>query len=163
MDMYKLQSRQVLALDRDEAWNFFSQPANLKIITPPWLAMTVRSDVPEKMYPGLIVIYTITPFPGVNMRWVTEITHVEEKVSFVDEQRFGPYQFWHHLHSFSPLDDGILMEDIVHFALPLGPLGRIVGDIDVAKRVKSIFDFRSSVLIDRYEGSKPAETKLRRV
>ena len=32
------------------------------------------------------------------MNWVTEITHVKDFEYFVDEQRFGPYKFWHHKH-----------------------------------------------------------------
>jgi ligand-binding SRPBCC domain-containing protein len=58
------------------------------------------------------------------MQWVTEITHVEERKFFIDEQRIGPYSFWHHQHLLEPLDNGILMTDIVSYQPPFGLLGR---------------------------------------
>ena len=42
--------------------------------------------------------------PLVWVRWVTEITVAEERRAFVDEQRSGPYRFWHHRHSFEEVD-----------------------------------------------------------
>ncbi len=39
---------------------------------------------------------------------------------FVDEQRRGPYALWHHEHHFTAEGQATLMEDIVHYELPLG-------------------------------------------
>ena len=54
------------------------------------------------------------------MRWVTEITHVQEPQYFADEQRFGPYALWHHKHHFKSVAGGIEMTDEVDYAIPLG-------------------------------------------
>ena len=42
--------------------------------------------------------------PLIPIKWVTEITHVVDKKYFVDEQRFGPYSFWHHKHFIKEID-----------------------------------------------------------
>jgi len=147
----------------ETAWQFFSDPANLATMTPPWLKFRFCSPLPERMFAGLIVEYRITLPPGPPMRWVTEITHVEPLESFVDEQRFGPYRFWHHLHRFTPVDGGILMEDVVHYQLPLAPLGDWLMGWWIKRRLESIFNFRYRFLQEKFSGeSSPGSTGKRR-
>ena len=38
------------------------------------------------------------------------------------------------------------IQDIVHYAMPLWPLGEMVHSISVGKKVEAIFDFRSKAL-----------------
>ena len=146
MRLHRLASKQFLPIPPEEAWKFFSDPANLARITPPWLNLTPTCEVPPEMHPGLIVTYAIGLFPRVRTTWVTEITHVVPGELFVDEQRAGPYRFWHHQHHFKGVAGGTEMRDIVHFALPLGPVGDIVAGRAVARRVRGIFDYRTDVL-----------------
>ena len=122
-----LREVQRLPISVPEAWSFFSDPRNLPRITPPSLGLEVTSDLPGKMYPGMIVTYRVRPIPGVPVDWVTEITHVREPSLFVDEQRFGPYRFWHHEHHFREVEGGVEMVDLVLYALPLGGIGRVFG------------------------------------
>jgi ligand-binding SRPBCC domain-containing protein len=93
------------------AWDFFSDPRNLGRMTPPSLAIEITSEPPPRMHPGMIITYTVRPLLGIPVRWVTEITHVREPNLFVDEQRFGPYRFWHHQHHFREVDGGIEISD----------------------------------------------------
>nr|WP_221269442.1 SRPBCC family protein [Mucilaginibacter sp. X5P1] len=132
-----------------EAWNFFSSPFNLAKITPPQMKFMVTSDYDEntKMYPGMIITYKITPLLGIKMNWMTEITHVKENEYFVDEQRFGPYALWHHQHHFKEVKGGVLMTDILHYAIPYGVFGRFANDILVKKQIKNIFAYRKQEII----------------
>ena len=139
-----------LPIPISEAWDFFSDPRNLRRITPPSLAMRITSDLPPRIHPGCIVTYTISPLPGVQVGWVTEITHVVEPRLFVDEQRFGPYRFWHHQHHFREIDGGTSVEDIVHYALPFGIAGRALGGRMVRRRLDSIFSFRKTFLEETF-------------
>jgi ligand-binding SRPBCC domain-containing protein len=142
-----LREVQRLPISLPEAWRFFSDPGNLPRITPPSLGLEVTSDLPGVMYPGMIITYRVRPIPWVSVGWVTEITHVREPVLFVDEQRFGPYRFWHHEHHFREVEGGgVEMEDIVHYALPLGPIGRVFGGPLVRRRLEQIFSFRRRLL-----------------
>jgi ligand-binding SRPBCC domain-containing protein len=135
-----------------DAWRFFSDARNLAKITPPKMGFQVLSPLPERVYARLIITYTVRPLFGVAINWVTEITHVDEPRLFVDEQRFGPYRFWHHQHHFAPVDGGVEMTDIVHYALPPG--GGLARNLIVAPRLREIFDYRRQVL-ERTFGTLP--------
>ena len=150
MKLYQLQSRQKLPITMEKAWEFFSDPANLKVITPAHMGFEIVSGADRKMYPGQIIQYIVRPFPWIPVKWVTEITHVSEGSYFVDEQRFGPYSLWHHKHFFRPVDGGVEMEDIVDYKLPLGILGRIMHSLVVRNQLKNIFAFRKDKLIELF-------------
>jgi len=136
----------LLPIGLEKAWEFFSDPRNLERITPPSLGIEITSDLPARMHPGMIVVYRVRPFAGVPVRWVTEITHVREPVLFVDEQRFGPYRFWQHQHHFREIDGGVEVTDRVHYALPLGFAGWLLGGAVVRRRMAEIFAFRKRFL-----------------
>ena len=150
MKIYTLERKQTVAMNLADAWDFFSNPNNLPLITPPSLNLKITSDLPDKMYTGMIITYTVAPILNMPMTWVTEITHVEEPNFFIDEQRFGPYKFWHHKHMFKEIEGGIEATDLVHYALPLDPLGRIANELIVKKQLDEIFDFRSEYLESRF-------------
>ncbi len=145
--LYQLYRKQVLPISLEEAWEFFSSPFNLKKITPPDMGFEVKLISPEqKMYAGMIIAYKVRPLLGIPMNWVTEITHVREPYFFVDEQRFGPYSFWHHQHHFRKVREGVEMEDLVSYKIPLGLLGKIANALFVRKRLEYIFDYRYKIL-----------------
>lgn len=122
MRLYRLEASQKLAVDLAQAWRFFSDPANLARITPAWLAFEVLGELPPDIYSGMIVRYRLRPVARLPLQWVTEITHVRPSAFFVDEQRSGPYRFWHHQHFFAECPGGTLVRDLVHYALPGGSL-----------------------------------------
>lgn len=148
--MHSLRTIQKLPVTLDEAWDFFSSPANLKKITPPHMGFKILSEKNDKMYPGMIISYIVKPFPNIPVKWVTEITHVEEKKYFIDTQIHGPYSIWHHQHHFKEIEGGVEMRDILHYRIPLGIMGRLVNKVLVGKKVKQIFDYRYKVLEERF-------------
>ncbi|MBN9284758.1 MULTISPECIES: SRPBCC family protein [unclassified Flavobacterium] len=150
MRLYTLHTKQKLPITVDEAWDFFSDPGNLNVITPDNMKFRTLSGDKQKMFAGQIIHYRISPFPLITMQWVTEITHVQEKSFFVDEQRFGPYKFWHHKHFFKAIEGGVEMEDVVHYQVPFGVLGESFHPLIVKPRLKAIFDYRKAALIKRF-------------
>ena len=142
MRIFQIKQIQMLPIALSEAWAFFCDPRNLGAITPDWLCFYIRSEVPPCMYPGLIIEYRIKALTSLPMSWVTEITHVVSPTYFVDEQRFGPYRFWHHQHHFREVGGGVEVTDIVHYAMPYGVLGLAVHKLVVAKKLEQIFEFR---------------------
>jgi ligand-binding SRPBCC domain-containing protein len=146
MKINTLKQQQFLPLSLSKAWSFFSNPHNLKDITPPSMDFRVISDTGTETYAGMIIHYTVKPMFGIPVRWVTEITHVREPHFFVDEQRFGPYTFWHHQHLFKEVPGGVEMTDIVSYALPFGPLGSLVRELIVKHQLNTIFGYRRTVL-----------------
>lgn len=157
MKIYRLHTVQKLPIEVDEAWDFLSDPKNLKTITPDYMGFNILSGADRTMYPGQIIQYIVTPVAGIPTKWVTEITHVKEGEYFVDEQRFGPYALWHHKHFIRPIENGVEMEDIVDYKLPLGTLGRLAHPILVKPKLKEIFDYRYTKLIELF-GPYPEKT-----
>jgi ligand-binding SRPBCC domain-containing protein len=151
MKIYNIKSIQFLPITLLEAWEFFSSPKNLKDITPAHMKFDIKYiSGSAKMYPGQIITYKLQPIPGIPVLWTTEITHVDELKYFVDEQRFGPYAFWHHQHVFKEVENGVEMQDEVNYAIPLGVLGRLAHWFFVEKKVKGIFKHRFEVLEKRF-------------
>ncbi|GAB4341710.1 MAG: SRPBCC family protein [Candidatus Abyssubacteria bacterium] len=150
MQLFNLRECQRVPISISEAWSFFSNPNNLPKITPPSLALRITSDVPGIMYAGMIVTYQIRPFMGIPVTWVTEITHVDEPRLFIDEQRFGPYRFWHHQHHFEEVDGGVELVDVVHYALRLPVLARPVNELFVRRQLREIFVFRRKRLEEMF-------------
>lgn len=141
--VYSLKTVQKIPIGLDSAWEFFSSPANLQEITPNNLGFKILSKHHgEKMYAGQIIEYKVSPLLGIPLYWMTEITHVEDKKYFVDEQRYGPYRMWHHQHHFKEMEGGVEMTDIVHYKLPLWFLGDIANSLLVKNQLKGIFDYR---------------------
>lgn len=150
MKLYTLQSKQKLPLPLNDAWEFFSDSQNLNTITPNSMHFETLSGADKKMFAGQIIHYKISPFPFVSMQWVTEITHVENNKFFVDEQRFGPYTFWHHKHFFEEIEGGLLMEDVVHYKVPFGILGQLFHPLLVKPKLEEIFKFRKQKLTELF-------------
>lgn len=140
--MYQLKRTQFVKTDLQTCWDFFSSPRNLKKITPEYMGFDVLLELPEKMYEGLMIEYTVKPLFGIPMKWITEIKYVHDKQFFVDEQRKGPYKIWHHEHHFIEVEGGVEMTDIVSYEIPLGFLGKMVHPVLVKKKLEEIFDYR---------------------
>lgn len=153
--MYTLKRTQILPIPLQTAWQFFSDPRNLPVITPPDLGFKITSELPEQMYAGMVVTYKVTALAGVRVNWVTEITHVREPDFFVDEQRFGPYRFWHHQHLFRAVEEGTEMVDQVSYLLSFQSFGGLAAPL-VRKRLEYIFDFRHQTLEAIFNGKDAA-------
>ncbi|MBA0883194.1 SRPBCC family protein [Flavobacterium undicola] len=142
MKVYKKETVQHINASIEECWAFFSSPRNLQKITPQTMGFQITDFDGKNMYAGQIIQYKVSPFLGIKLPWVTEITMVKEQSYFVDIQLFGPYALWHHKHFFEPTENGVKMTDLVHYALPLGFIGRIVNALIVKNKLKGIFEYR---------------------
>lgn len=153
--MYSLHRRQKLPATPEKVWDFISDPKNLAVITPPEMGFKTLSGDERKMFPGQIIHYTITPILGFRIEWVTEITHVETGRYFVDEQRHGPYALWHHKHFLREIPGGVEMEDLIHYRLPMGFLGKMAHPFLVRPQLERIFEFRHRKLVEIFGEFKP--------
>ncbi len=160
MKIYRLHTKQNLPISLDTAWDFLSDPVNLRTITPPHMGFEILSGADKKMFAGQIIQYYVTPMFGIKLKWVTEITHVDDKRYFVDEQRFGPYALWHHKHFLREIDGGVEMEDIIDYKLPLGFVGRIMHKLFVGRQLKDIFKYREEKLIKLFGKHKGDNDKV---
>ena len=147
MKIYRFVRTQKIPINIKEAWNFLSDPNNLKTITPSYMGFHIIENENTEMYSGQIIKYTVSPILGIKINWVTEITHVKNLEYFVDEQRFGPYSFWHHKHFIKEIKGGVEMVDVLDYALPFEILGRIFHPVIVKPKLNEIFNYRREKLI----------------
>lgn len=146
MKIYTLHKTQKLPISLDKAWEFLSNPKNLKVITPDYMSFDIVSNIDRPLYTGQIIQYIVTPLLGIKTKWVSEITHIEDKKYFVDEQMYGPYSLWHHKHFIKEIDGGVIMEDIIDYKVPLGFLGRLAHPFLVKPKLEEIFNYRQEKL-----------------
>jgi ligand-binding SRPBCC domain-containing protein len=146
--VYQLYKELQLSTTVEEAWKFISRPSNLAKITPEYMGFNIRTaHLPEKIYPGLMIAYSVRPLMGIPLTWLTEITQVSENSYFVDEQRRGPYALWHHEHWLVPGTSGVLMKDLVTYVLPAGILGALAHRAFVKRQLEAIFQYREEALL----------------
>lgn len=150
MKLHRQEYQQLLPISLEEAWDFFSRPENLNEITPDDMQFEILTENIPRMYQGQVIQYNVRPFPMMKMGWVTEITHVQNRKMFVDEQRFGPYAFWHHQHIFEEAENGTMMTDILHYRVPLGIVGKLINALFIERKVKGIFEYRFQVLENKF-------------
>lgn len=150
--MHHLYRRQELNASPDKAWEFFTKPENLKAITPAFMGFDITSvSGTRRLHAGQIITYKVRPFLGVPFNWVTEITHAREPFFFVDEQRLGPFLFWHHKHYLEEKPNGkVVMVDSVHYKVFYGFIGSFLNRIMVKKRLDYIFDYRTKVISEMF-------------
>ncbi len=155
--VHVLEASQIIEASLERAWDFFSDPRNLEKITPPELDFKILTSLPERIYPGMMIEYRVRPLLGIPARWVTEITHVEPRQFFVDEQRIGPYRIWHHEHHFKELAGGrVEITDRVTYVLPFGPLGNFAHPFLVKPQLAKIFAFREQAVRELFSRSENA-------
>lgn len=100
----------------------------------------------DRIYPGMIITYKVSPLLGIKLNWMTEITQVKDHKYFVDEERVGPYALWHHEHHFKEIKGGVHMTDILNYAVPYGPIGTLANKLFVRQEINKIFSFREKAI-----------------
>jgi ligand-binding SRPBCC domain-containing protein len=155
MNAYRLEREQWIPSAPDAVFPFFSEARNLERITPPWLGFRFITPHSIEMGVGQRIEYTIR-IAGVPVRWRTLITQWDPPHGFVDVQERGPYALWEHAHTFRPLEDGVLMTDLVRYRLPFGPLGRAVHWLAVRAMLARIFDYRFERVRELFTGREGA-------
>lgn len=147
MSLHTINSEQRLPLGIQAAWAFLSDPHNLAKITPSHMGFEITSPTGQQTYAGQIITYNVRPLLGLTLTWVSEITQCRAPNFFVDEQRFGPYRFWHHQHSLEAVNQQTtLMRDMIHYALPFDLPGSPIDRLVVKPKLKAIFAYREQAL-----------------
>ena len=148
MKIHTLHQTQSLPVSAETAWTFFSNPDNLAKLTPPEMKMrNPGGDQTHPVFPGQMLWFEIELAPLIWKQWITWITHVDPGVSFIDEQRAGPYKLWHHRHEIRPLSpDTCEVIDTVLYALPLHPFSAPAHPLFVRPMLNKIFAYRRTAL-----------------
>jgi len=140
--VYELRREQWIAAPIERVFPFFADARNLERITPSWLGFRILAPGDIEIETGTRIDYALR-LAGVPVRWRTRISDWKPTEGFADRQERGPYALWEHHHHFRALDGGVLMTDVVRYALPLGWLGRVAHCLAVRSVLAAIFDHRA--------------------
>lgn len=136
---------QEVSATREEVFAFFSNPANLQRLTPPWVGFQILTPQPLPQGEGAIFEYRIKVH-GLPLRWRTLIETWEPGKKFVDRQIQGPYALWHHTHTFEDLPmGGTRLRDRVRYRVGFGLFGRLLAGF-IRRDVERIFAYRKQVI-----------------
>jgi ligand-binding SRPBCC domain-containing protein len=141
----KMHNKNILPISLDEAWEFFSTPKSLAVLTPAAYQFKIIGALENKMYVNQKITYQLKMY-GLPMNWVSEIVEYEEGKIFTDKMSKGPYKTWYHEHKFTKIDVGVLVEDIINYEVGFGFLGGFIDKVFVSKQLKSLFDYRNEIL-----------------
>jgi ligand-binding SRPBCC domain-containing protein len=155
VNVSRLETELWLPQPRSKVFPFFADAHNLEILTPPWLHFEVVSPGPLQMKVGLRIDYRLK-IHGIPVRWQSEISAWDPPYRFVDEQRRGPYNFWHHEHRFEEKDGGTLCHDVIQYRAPGGPFRALIERFFVRPDVETIFNFRTRKMLELFPALSPA-------
>jgi ligand-binding SRPBCC domain-containing protein len=155
--LWELETSTLLPQPPDEVFLFFSAAENLEAVTPPELRFRVLTPTPIEIGVGTLIDYRLSLF-RIPFRWQTVIPVWEPGRRFVDEQRRGPYRYWHHEHRFEPEASGTRMTDRVRYRLPLHPLSLLVRPL-IRRQLERIFSYRAQVIRASFAAPGPASAR----
>ena len=135
----------------EEVFRFFSQPENLKTLTPAENHFQLLNEPPITMKENLELSYSLK-VKGVPLKWVSKITHWDPPHAFRDIQLKGPYTTWDHTHTFERDGSGTRVKDKVIYK---APGFRWMERKLVRPDIERIFRFRHETLTRLFEGSAP--------
>lgn len=153
--MLRFENRQEVPLPLHKAWDFFANPHNLPRLTPSHMQFRFLDNLPTGMYSGMILRYKLAPLMGISVESCTKIETIAPQEYFTDVQLQGPFKSWHHEHRFEKVSDTkTLVIDLVHYQLPGGALGKLLGGNLVKKQTEQLFEFRRKALQKILESEK---------
>ncbi|MFM7215053.1 MAG: SRPBCC family protein [Verrucomicrobiota bacterium] len=112
-----------LPVSPSRVFEFHLDPANLRLLSPGWAAVT-RLVLPPRFEVGARLEVGVRVLGLIPQRWCVEITRLEPPRLLVDQAVSGPFPFWRHTHSVTPGEDGGTdLLDRVEYRPPAGILG----------------------------------------
>ncbi|MEQ9262715.1 MAG: SRPBCC family protein [Owenweeksia sp.] len=153
-NMYVFRQVQHIPVSLEQAWTFFSNPANLARLTPPQMNFKVLGeDLPDEVYEDLIVRFRVAALPGFRVNWTSVISKVVPMVYFADVQVEGPFKYWHHQHSFRETDTGVEITDELHYLPPFGIIGKLFHPLIVKRKLSETFEYRYQKINEVFENA----------
>lgn len=152
MKTRQLIQRSEMPVSAEELLRWHGRPGALRRLIPPWepveVVERVVSEEKADPAPGSRSVLRVGVGP-LRIRWVSEHRRLEESDAsgFRDVQLEGPFARWEHVHRFEPAGpDRSILEDRLEYALPGGPLGRLLAGRLARRRLRRIFAYRHRAL-----------------
>ena len=126
-------------------WQWHTMRGAFERLAPPWERTRVLL-APDAIADGTQAVIELRKGP-IRQKWVAEHFDVHAGRGFSDRQLMGPFASWEHHHRFLQTDDEdrSLLEDEIHYRVPFGRLGRIVGGGFARRSIERLLAYRHAV------------------
>ncbi len=88
---------------------------------------------------------------GIYLTHQSKITAYRYPTYFSDTQIKGQFSYFHHEHIFTKVNQKVVMEDILHYSVPYGGVGKLFNWLVLRKHLVSFLKDRNKLLKDRLE------------
>ena len=131
-------------------FDWHERPGAFERLTPPWQSVALERT--DGIRPGDRAVIRLGVGPA-SIRWVAEHRAYSDACrrgdgacQFTDIQVTGPFAAWRHTHWMLPQgDDASVLEDDVHYTLPLAPLSSAVAGWAARGQIERMFAYRHRV------------------
>ncbi len=144
--MQVFESSHVIPFSFEQVSAFFADPANLRLLTPRSLRLSLV-EAPAELEVGSRLRYRVAPL-GIPLTMVAEIAVWEPPFRFADLQVRGPYRYWEHTHTFAAVSGGTEISDHIVYRLPGGPLAPLADRLGHRALLSRLFAYRTKRLTE---------------
>ena len=121
-------------------FDWHARPGALQRLLPPWSEVRVVSETGS--FADRRVVLSVPVIGPLRWKWVAQHSGCERPRLFRDSAVSGPFPKWVHTHEFFADADGCRLSDSIDYELPLGPVGRLLGEGFVVDMLRRMFRFR---------------------
>ena len=141
--MYTVYNKHYIAHPLDKAWDFFANPYNAIITSPPSLLTDVDDSAPSQVTDGHEFNYKINIFPVLSSEVKTMIIQFQQKRRIVRQQVAGPFKHWQFELEF--LDNGkdVEVHEKITYLPPYGKFGEFLDPVFIRPQIKKYLRYRS--------------------
>jgi uncharacterized protein len=148
--MRKFRKKSRINASVEEVFKWHERFGAIQRLSPPWDPLAVVFQKGGIQTGGEVVMkMKAGPIP---FAWAARHFDYEENRLFKDKQIRGPFSTWIHTHRFSPESpNACVLEDMIEYDLPFGPLSTRILDPLIRKKLERIFTYRhQTTLSDIY-------------
>lgn len=163
--IYQFQSEHWVPASVDRVFQFFANPENLPLITPPAQDLRIEASylVAPPPHPlraringiagvrsDVVVSFRTGRLTRHRTRWHTRVVDFEWNRYFLETLISGPMEFWTHRHGFEPSErddiDGTIIRDDIEYEPKSGMLGMVSEAAFIRRNLPATFEFRKQAL-----------------
>jgi uncharacterized protein (TIGR01777 family) len=138
--MPRFVQRSVVGAPAATVFDWHTRPGAFERLVPPWQQVRVLER--QGSFADARVVFTVGSGP-LRPRWTAQHMGCVPGEEFRDVQVQGPFARWEHTHRFLPDGEASsVLEDDIDWALPVAPLGPLVGNRAVERLLARTFRFR---------------------
>jgi hypothetical protein len=139
--MREVRSSVVINAPAEKVFDFHTDTNNLPLIMPGWVKTEVLRE--EGSGKGKTIQVKMKLFGLLGNRWLVRIDEYDRPVRITDLVLKGPFTYFRHERTISPVDDGRTeLLDRLEYILPLGMLGKAADTLFMRRFVIQMFDYR---------------------